>query len=324
MKHRGIVILFMGMVAACQVDASDPGIDSFEQAEICDDCPGDGGGGGGLDPWCSEACTSAADCDQTCRRPNGVVTTCGALSTPTQRTCRTCVAACSSTGSCYETCRSTSGAITTCGVINQCRKYDVYCAYPTLTDQVVSDINESGAGGPFAYMYFGSAAPQTKSGDVPSQLGGHPYTPSSFWASNFRGPHQMYGESARYQWEWYDDPPSGKSMSWGDYGTPFKYGQQCISVTKNSAAPALTVKTEAVYEDDECIGPICNPDDFVGSFTIDRANCNHQVFGSGALTGWTSELAATVNNDLATVNYRLWCYSCKDAWSPSCTAGVVP
>jgi hypothetical protein len=77
-----------------------------------------------------------------------------------------------------------------------------------------------------------------------------------------------------------------------------------------------------VVEDDECWGPICNPDDHVGSFTMGRAACNAEVFNLGSSTGWTSTQSAGVTGDVSLVNYKLWCTSCKNVDSPYCSNGV--
>ncbi|MDC0679398.1 hypothetical protein [Sorangium atrum] len=51
------------------------------------------------------------------------------------------------------------------------------------------------------------------------------------WASNFRGPLPVTGESSRPQWEFFDSAPGGLSVTFSAAGTPYVYGKQCISVT---------------------------------------------------------------------------------------------
>ncbi|WP_437896645.1 hypothetical protein [Sorangium sp. So ce124] len=142
------------------------------------------------------------------------------------------------------------------------------------------------------------------------------------WASNFGGPLQVTGESSRPQWEYFDSAPSGLSVNFGAAGTPYAYGKQCISVTGGYPAPILTAKQKSVVEDDECWGPICNPDDHVGSVTVDRVACNAEVFNLGNSTGWTSTQSAGATADVSLVTYKLWCYSCKNVDSPYCSNGV--
>ena len=77
-----------------------------------------------------------------------------------------------------------------------------------------------------------------------------------------------------------------------------------------------------MYEDDECWNGICNPDDYVGSFTIDRGVCNAEVFASGGTAAWTTEHQATRTGDVSRVDYRLWCSACKNVGSPYCSSGV--
>lgn len=290
-------------------------IDPSSPQAICQDCTSSSSGGGTTTlPSCGMACTVNSDCGTSCKA-NGQETTCGAYGV-----CRSCAAACDASASCYTSCRN-HGAVTTCGGYGSCKRYDVYCGYPVITRSTVSDNNESGTGGAIAYMYFGSAR-YPKTDTYPSFIGGNTYDPAIAWASNFRGPLQVTGESSRPQWEFFDSAPGGLSVSFGAAGTPYLYGKQCISVTAGYPAPILTAKQESVYEDDECWGPICNPDDHVGSFTVDRAACNAEVFNLGSSTGWTSTQSAGVTGDVSLVTYKLWCYSCKNVDSPYCSTGV--
>jgi hypothetical protein len=250
-------------------------------------------------------------------------TTCGDDTGEGTETIKAC-SACTYSDACSLQCTTSTGALSSCGAVNHCQKYDVYCAYPTLTDVAVYDINETGAGGTYAYMYFGSSSPYgNKSGTFARSLGGQYFQNTSAWASNFRGPKQIYGETERYQWEFFDSYEQGMEKSFGAYGTPYLYGRQCVSVKRLAPVPTLSAKTEQVYEDDECFFGICNPDDFVGSFTIDRSVCNREVFATGARTGWSTKQSAPVTNDLRTVNYRLWCYSCLNSQSTTCSEGVT-
>jgi hypothetical protein len=162
-------------------------------------------------------------------------------------------------------------------------------------------------------MYFASAY-ATKKDSFPAQIGGVPYTPTIAWASNFRGPHRVDGESERPQWEWYDNAPGGHRVDLGPYGSPYIYGRECRAVFAGSPVPALSTKRETVWEDDECWGPFCNGDDEVGSFDVNRGYCSPDVWnraGSPA-SGWSSIHQATGSGDVDWVNYRLWCYSCRN------------
>jgi len=88
--------------------------------------------------------------------------------------------------------------------------------------------------------------------------------------------------------------------------------------------PTLTRKRQTVYEDDECFGFVCNPDDLVGHFEIDRSICNAQVFGAGQSQGWTTRrISAAVDGSIASVGYQLYCYSCQNTADPYCGAGIV-
>lgn len=266
-------------------------------------------------PTCADTCNYASDCSKPCEGSDGAQTTCGGV-----KICRTCSSTCTTSAACNATCKSGS-TITSCGNFGTCKKYDVYCAYPVLTEASVWDNNESGTGGAQAYMYFDSAT-SPKSGSYPSHIGGLSYDPLSSWASNFRGPMKVAGESARPQWEFFDSGPFGLDASYGSAGAPFIYGKQCLSVVAGAATPTLTTRSEHVYEDDECFAGICNPDDWVGQFTIDRSYCNTEVFGTGSTGAWSSVHAAAVTSDLKSVKYKLWCSACKSSWTASCASGV--
>lgn len=268
-------------------------------------------------PRCSDACTSTALCGTTCIGSNSRKITCGEYGK-----CQSCASACTATSACSTVCMSGSTK-SSCLGYGTCQKYDAYCAYPVITDAAVSNNNESGLGGAQAYMYFGSSGYYPKSGTFASQIGGYAYDPTVAWASNFRGPVQVGGESSRVQWEWDDSIRGGLSVSWGSKGTPYLYGRQCWRVPAGGSIPTLTTKAEKVYEDDECFFGICNPDDYVGSFTIDRGACNAEIFGRGLAHGWSSVHAASVTGDVSRVSYKLWCYSCKNTANGRCTDGVV-
>jgi hypothetical protein len=95
-------------------------------------------------------------------------------------------------------------------------------------------------------------------------------------------------------------------------------------VPANAPIPGLPDHTELVYEDDECWGPFCNPDDYVGQFTMQRSRCTADVFGRGMQSGWSPIHYATgVAGSIGTVRYELWCYSCLDSPAPYCGTGVV-
>jgi hypothetical protein len=180
-------------------------------------------------------------------------------------------------------------------------------------------------------MYFASA-PNPKSGSVPAKIGGETMVTDT-WAANFRGPIPVTGQTAKTQWEWDNDAYFGMSASFGPWGTPYAYGRECASVPRGKTIapiPKLTLKTETVYEDDECLdewsgipgtGGICNPDDLVGHFWIDRSACNAQVFNLGQAQGWTLQATAPSDGSISLLRYRMYCYSCKNAWSRNCTTG---
>jgi hypothetical protein len=305
----GACSLDQDQAAAPEAEA-EPGL---ETEAVCQTCGGD------TDPptlpLCSSTCNYASDCAKACESNDGTQTTCGGV-----KVCRSCSNACTATASCSTTCKNGS-SITTCGGYGTCQKYDVYCAYPVITAARISDNNESGTGGAVAYMYFGSAT-SPKTANFPSVIGGYNYTTISAWASNFRGPYPVNGESARTQWEWYDSAPGGLAVDFGDKGTPYIYGKECRAVSAGSPIPNLTTKTENIYEDDECFWGICNPDDYVGSFTMNRAFCNSEVFASGLTEKWSTGHSATVTGDVSLVNYKLWCSACLDATSPYCSKGL--
>jgi hypothetical protein len=211
-------------------------------------------------------------------------------------------------------------------------KKDFYCAYPVLTFMKITDAHESGVTGPWAYMFFASAG-ASKTGSYADYLGTGLSTPLSAplqtqhnynnnaWASNFKGPRAIDGESSRRQWEW-NDPQvefyGHQTASWGPGGTPYKYGKVCHAVNVGGTHPGLSDKTEDVYEDDEFI----NPDDYVGGFRIHRHQCEADVWSRGYATGWTNEYFADVWGDIDQIRYKLWCYACTN--TTSCATGVGP
>jgi hypothetical protein len=324
------VIAALGIVG-CGAPADDEGapeeeVESNEEGICANGCQEPTGL-----PLCSSTCTNVSDCSKPCEGADGSPTTCGGANK-----CKSCLYACTSSAACSTTCKSGT-SITSCGNYGTCKKYDVYCAYPVLTEAAIWDNNElgNGLGGPFtdAYMYFASSSTAPKSGNYPSEIGGKHFDPTMAWASNFRGPEAITGESSRTQWEWYDGAPGGYDAEYFSpgpgfsAGAPYIYGKECRAVTAGSAAPTLTAKSEHVYEDDECLdlglGEVCNADDWVGQFTIDRGYCNSEVFGDGQNNQWTEEHAAQVTSDLRYVRYKLWCYSCKSSWTNSCSNGTV-
>jgi hypothetical protein len=297
--------------------APESDVDTIGEDAICQDCSGGAGGGGGAVPTCAYACGASADCNTACKTNPETQTTCGALGF-----CRTCANFCSPAIACANSCKLPDRSITSCGSYGSCKKYDTYCAYPVITAAAVSDIHENFVGGDVAYMYFGSAY-ATKKDTFPASIGGYSYDPASAWASNFRGPYRVTGESSRPQWEWYDNAPGGHAVDFGARGTPYVYGKECRSVVAGAAIPALTTKEEAVWEDDECVAGWCNGDDEVGSFRIDRSRCGADVFSRGSVSGWSQVHSAVVGGDVSRVSYKLFCYSCKNAWDAySCAAGA--
>lgn len=310
LNHFLVSIAMASTVVGCSAEVDHSAAETVHEPAICLDCPGGEEEG---ETSCSSVCSASSACHTFCTASDGAESTCGA-----HGVCGTCTSLCSTNAPCSTGCKVGS-SVTSCGGYGLCRKHDVYCAYPVITSAEIWDNHESGAGGAYAYMYFGSALP--KSDTFPSRIGGFSYDPNSAWASNFRGPGQILGESARPQWEWYDSAPGGLSVSFNLHGTPYIYGRTCLPVLAGAPMPALGVKHESVYEDDECFGPICNSDDCVGSFQIDRSGCN-SIFDQGAQTGWTMPRGAIVGGDIRYLNYRLWCYSCKNSESTSCTTGV--
>jgi len=277
-------------------------------------------------PRCSSTCSASADCDTPCRLPDGSSTSCG-----DQGSCRSCGSTCSASADCYESCKGTNGAITSCGALNTCQKYDVYCAYPTITSAAVSSTHESSS--VEAYMYYASAS-NPKSGQVPVKIGGEWTDTNDAWAANFRGPIRVTGATAKTQWEWDNDDYYGMATSFRFVGAPYTYGRECIGVPRGKSTvptiPRLTTKAETVYEDDECLdefsgvpgtGAICNPDDLVGHFWIDRSACTTQVFNAGQAQGWTTQTTAISDGSVAKVKYKMYCYSCKGSWSADCSTG---
>jgi hypothetical protein len=216
---------------------------------------------------------------------------------------------------------------------------DHYCYYPVLMSAEVTDVHE-GENGPLGYMYFGDMSP--KSGDLPASLGtGVPLTGSNAppqtwysyntdaWASNFRGPHRVVGETSRTQWEWNQhvvDMYGSESNSWGNGGTPlvgrpYYFSPWCRTVSAGAPRPATGSREEDVWEHDECWGPFCNEDDHVGGFRIFGWACEQEVWSKGYLTGWTTVQQADVSGSIAAIDYKLWCYSCKNTYS-SCSTGI--
>lgn len=307
------------LLVGCTVDREDPEPTSTVESELCNDC-------GPILPKCSSVCSTTADCDSPCRLIDGSESSCFGYGT-----CQTCSSTCSATADCNESCKL-NGAMTTCGAQNSCQKYDVYCAYPAITYAEVSSTHESYSD--FAYMYFASAS-HPKSGSVPRMMGNRETSTTDTWASNFRGPFPVTGENRRTQWEWDNDAAYGMQARFGFKAAPYAYGRECLSVPRGKAlappVPRLTIKSETVYEDDECLDEatgiggtgICNPDDLVGHFWMDRSACNDQVFAQGQASGWTTGKSATTDGSLSKVSYELYCYSCKNAWSPSCSAGIL-
>jgi hypothetical protein len=186
-------------------------------------------------------------------------------------------------------------------------------------------------------MYFSSAS-SPKTGNYASALGTGPSTvpagtppqtrydyDTNAWASNFKGPKAIYGESSRTQWEWSDptvESQGSQTAFYGSKGAPYMYGRQCIAVSVGANRPSMGYKSEDVYEDDECAWGFCNPDDYVGGFQISRQRCETDVWSKGYLTGWTYIYTAVTWGDIVRVGYKLWCYACLDA--TGCGTGVGP
>jgi hypothetical protein len=84
----------------------------------------------------------------------------------------------------------------------------------------------------------------------------------------------------------------------------------------------LGYKTEYVYEGYECLLVVCNPDDYVGGFRIDRRRCETNVWSRGYATGWTHIYSAIVWDDIYSVRYKLWYFACSN--TTSCASGVGP
>lgn len=304
---RTISFSIVLLLSACSQPPLDLAIST--QHEACDDCEGDGGGGGdGEDAYCSTACSATTDCKVTCRRDDGTATTCGG-----EKTCQTCARACSATASCAASCLDDS-QVTTCEEQDECQRYDTYCAYPVIASSGVSDTHEFGYPTPtgwndVAYMYF-KAAGYPKVGDYPAELGGVTFAADA-WASNFRGPKQVTGQSSRPQWEW-----TGAGTHGSFY--PYIYGQVCKSVPTGAGQPILPIQHDEVWEDDECFLGLCNDDDFVGSFDMARAFCATDVFIKGDASGWSDFHTAPAAGSLTDLTYRLWCYSCVDTPTTAC------
>jgi|RhiMethySRZTD1v2_1073278.scaffolds.fasta_scaffold77400_3 hypothetical protein len=319
MRHFTIAPILALGIFACSAAPDQGDVDTIGEEAICQDCGGgSGAGGAGTVGTCSSVCGANADCSAECQESPGVRTTCGA-----KRLCRTCANFCSSAIACSNSCKLPNQSVTTCEAYGSCKRYDTYCAYPVIVTANVSDIHESFVGGNEAYMYFASAS-GPKEGTFHSVIGGNQYDPASAWASNFRGPLKVTGESFRPQWEWFDGAPNGHTADFSGTGTPYLYGKVCRSVVAGAAFPSLGSKTETVWEDDECFGPFCNGDDQVGSFTIDRDVCFNDVFSSYVPSGWSSVRNAAVGGDISAMRYRNFCYSCKNAPNASCSTGVQP
>jgi hypothetical protein len=203
--------------------------------------------------------------------------------------------------------------------------YDWYCAYPEVIGSNIANYHESIATGPLAYMYmtgYGGA----KKGNTVDYLGtggpnllGVPSTErisydNNVWGSNFQGSKRLVGESARPQWEWGDVTSNGGAYSGRRY--PLTVAYICHVYPPGSTDLSLESNTISVYEDDECVSIFCNPDDYVGFFTIDRNSCLNEVFDAGYLRGWTTLQSDEVGGDINYVWYRNWCYTCLNA--PNC------
>ena len=216
---------------------------------------------------------------------------------------------------------------------------DLYCAYPVLLFTEITDAHEGNNAGPLdngpeAYMYFATAVGPKVDNYAASLGSGVPlpganappqtqyFYETNGWASNFRGPHPVGGESGRTQWEWSQevvDDLGYEAAQWGGAGTPYTYGQSCLAVGVGAAPPNMGDKAEDVYEHDEWI----NDDDYVGGVQLSRRACETDVWGKGYATGWTNMYVASVWGDIADVRYKLWCYSCTNT-TTGCGMGVGP
>jgi hypothetical protein len=189
--------------------------------------------------------------------------------------------------------------------------YDWYCAYPEVIGSNIANYHESTVTGPEAYMYmtgYGGA----KKGNTVDYLGtgdpnllGAPSTArinydNNVWGSNFQGGKRIVGESARPQWEWGDVTSNGGAYSGRRY--PLTVARICQAYPPGSTDLSLGSTTISVYEDDECVwtpfGDICNPDDYVGFFTVDRDSCLDEVFDAGYHQGWTTLQSDEVGGDV--------------------------
>jgi hypothetical protein len=297
MKNLAIAFL---LFAACST--GEPSVLVVEKNCLtCDsddpDDPNNGGGGGGAEDPCDTACTANVSCDRACRKGSAIVT-CGEV-----QQCIACDSYCDADAACGFSCLD-EGTVSTCEAQGACQRYDVYCSAPVITSASVSDTHESIGN---AYMYFESAA-APKVNDYPASIGGVSFNGDA-WASNFRGP--VPKVDTRTQWEW-DDPGS----DFHDY--PYVYGWTCSAVPVGAPQPSLGSKVEFVREHDGAL----NGDDFVGLFQIDNKLCDELLRGEQEST-WTDEERASTSGSIASMTYRLWCYSCRNAPSPDCYVGIT-
>ncbi|MFN0247869.1 MAG: hypothetical protein ACKV2T_13355 [Kofleriaceae bacterium] len=306
MRHQ---LLLAIALAACAAESPSPSTTSTieQRLDPCDDdqCPQD-------DLPSCEYCDETSTCHFECRdERTGDHTTCADAGY-----CQSCDV-CGPDVSCSEQCMEDDGRVTTCATQKaQCQKWDVYCAFPAIFEAGITNSHEGRLNGPESFMYFRGAG-GVKTGNYPTMLGGRTFDPNSAWASNFRGPAHVSG--TRPQWEW-----TGPSTNFHRY--PFIYGSggRCRAVPANAPIPVLPDHTELVYEDDECWGFVCNPDDYVGKFTMQRSRCTADVFDRGQMSGWSPIHYATgASGSIRHVRYELWCYSCLDSPTQNCGTGVV-
>jgi hypothetical protein len=196
------------------------------------------------------------------------------------------------------------------------------------------------------YMYF-TAAGNPKTGNLGDLrcIAGECYDDNA-WASNFRGPVRQ-PSGGRIQWEWSIDPVGNNAqhlcllqcnqlcfLETGDLDAitcnscrvntslecafsgpsdrrfgrvtqvsrhryPFVWGVRERSQPQQLGAQRVTIK-----EHDP--GPL-QGDDTVGHFTLRQIECRGRVWNRGRKEGWTEELTAAREGDVAGVTYKLRC-----------------
>jgi hypothetical protein len=270
---------------------------------------------------------------------------------------RPCSSVCTASIACDRSCVD-AGARITCGdytppgfEAGTCQLYDVYCELPEITDARVLDNSEhelEKLGGPTAFFYYKRpGVDDDKRGRMPVQIGGVGGVPASDYANDIWAQALAGIQSHPELYPFASNLPGRSSVfdigplqleftasHWSSpeiaHRHPVLAARQCITLPHQSYGVHPPIPTfvasslHHVYEDDECLMGICNPDDYIGSIRLYHNACRPEHWSAGRDFGFTALRTLTnqspsENPDLGgpgtggseyidLAHYRTYCY----------------